>query len=192
MPKDPAPRQVVLFSGHIVDAPGRATPRFPRSKVPAAADRIAAALDELDAGPEDLALSQAAAGGDLLFLEACQARRMRCQVHLPFAEAPFIAASVASSADGDAWRVRYQTVTAGLPAGGLRIMPDDARERDANPFERCNLWLLDTALTWDSSKLCFVCLWNGEGGDGPGGTAHMHQEVQRRGGRIVWIDTRRL
>lgn len=192
MPNDPAPRQVVLFSGHMVDAPGRATPRFPRSKVPAAADRIAAALDELGAGPEDLALSQAAAGGDLLFLEACQARRMRCRVYLPFPEAQFIATSVASSADGGAWRVRYEAVMAGLPAGAVRIMPDDPSGPDANPFERCNLWLLDTALTWGCSKLCLLCLWNGEGGDGPGGTAHMYKEVKRRGGRTVWIDTRRL
>ena len=51
-----SPRQVVLFTGHMVDAPGRAVARFPAALVPEAARRIAAALDEIDAGPADLAL----------------------------------------------------------------------------------------------------------------------------------------
>ena len=38
----------------------------------------------------------------------------------------------------------------------------------------------------------FVCLWNGGGGDGPGGTAHMYQEVAKRTGQVHWIDTREL
>src|SRR5262245_22211836 len=58
------PRQVILFSGHMVDAPDRPTPRFPADKEPIAARRIAGALAELGAGPDDLALCQAAAGGD--------------------------------------------------------------------------------------------------------------------------------
>ena len=43
-------------------------------------------------GPEDLAFCQAAAGGDLLFVEACQQRGVRCQVLLPFPEPEFISA----------------------------------------------------------------------------------------------------
>ena len=34
-----APRQVLLFSGHLVDAPDRKEPRFPAGKVPVAARR---------------------------------------------------------------------------------------------------------------------------------------------------------
>jgi hypothetical protein len=63
---------------------------------------------------------------------------------------------------------------------------------EVNPFERCNLWLLDNALVHGGRPLHFICLWNGGGGDGPGGTQHMHDEVQRRGGRVWWIDTRTL
>ena len=33
------PRQVVLFSGHMIDAPGREKPRFPPDKEPIAAAR---------------------------------------------------------------------------------------------------------------------------------------------------------
>ena len=72
------PRQTILFTGHMVDAPDRAVPRFPATRVDAAAHRIAAVLDEIGAGPEDLALTQGAAGGDLLFAEACLAAPCRC------------------------------------------------------------------------------------------------------------------
>ena len=37
-----------------------------------------------------------------------------------------------------------------------------------------------------------VCLWNGEGGDGPGGTKHMMEEVGRGGGTTRWLDTTKL
>jgi tetratricopeptide (TPR) repeat protein len=101
------PRQVLFFSGHMVDAPGRRTPRFPADKEPAAAQAIEGALDRLGAGPDDLAFCQAAAGGDLLFLEGCQRRAVRCIVLLPFAEPEFIERSIAPSAGGEKWRDRF-------------------------------------------------------------------------------------
>ncbi|MFO1341445.1 MAG: hypothetical protein U1F53_25040, partial [Burkholderiaceae bacterium] len=64
--------------------------------------------------------------------------------------------------------------------------------RGVNAYERCNDWLMNTALAWGPDKVRFICLWNGGGGDGPGGTQHMMDEVQRRTGRVEWIDTRRL
>ena len=166
------PNQVILFSGHMVDAPDRAEPRFPPGKVEAAARRIGEALDALNAGPGDLALSQAAAGGDLLFLEACQKRGVRCQVLLPFPEPQFIQSSIVPSADGDTWRKRYFDVKTALqnqPAGQgplpLRIMVDELGRLPSgvDPFERCNLWLLYTTLAWGIDKARFICLWNGGG-----------------------------
>jgi hypothetical protein len=73
-------------------------------------------------------------------------------------------------------------------------MPDDLGPgpRNSNAFERCNDWLMNTALAWGPDKLRFICLWNGSGGDGPGGTQHMMDEVKRRTGRVKWIDTRTL
>jgi len=187
------PRQVFLFSGHMVDAPDRATPRFPADKEPIAAQTIAAALDQLGAGAGDLALTQGAAGGDLLFLEACLQRGVRCRQLLPFEEPKFIEESLLTSKDGERWRERYFAVKAQLK-DAPRIMPAELGPlpKGASAFERCNLWLLYTALAWGVDKVRFVCLWNGGGGDGPGGTAHMYNEVKRRTGRVSWIDTRQL
>ena len=147
----PHPHRVILFSGHMVDAPDRAAPRFPPACVPAAAAQIAAALDQLQAGPDDLGLTQGAAGGDLLFAEAAQERGMALQFLQPFSEAEFIERSVRPVCDGDDWVARYRAVAARL-ANPPQVMPAptagaappcDARD---NPFERCNRWLLDTAL----------------------------------------------
>ena len=188
------PRQVLLFSGHMLDAPARKEPRFPADKEPIAAEKIGAALAQLGANAEDLAFCQAAAGGDLLFLEACQARGVRCQVLLPFAEPEFIERSILPSAGGENWRERFYAVKAKLLQDPIRIMPEELGPLPAgvDPFERCNLWLLYSALSCGIDKVRFVSLWNGGGGDGPGGTAHMYNEVKRRTGRVTWLDTRTL
>jgi tetratricopeptide (TPR) repeat protein len=187
------PRQVVLFSGHMVDLPDRKTPRFPADKEAAAAQSIGGALDRLGAGPEDLAFCQAAAGGDLLFLEACQKRGVRCKVLLPFDEPEFVEKSIVTSAGGDKWRDRFYAMKAKL-LEPIRIMPDELGPPPANvdPFERCNLWSMYSALACGIDKLRFVALWDGGGGDGPGGTAHMYNEVKRRTGRVTWLDIRTL
>ncbi len=185
------PRRVLLFSGHMVDAPDRPTPRFPLDKVPVAEAEIAKALDQLGAGPGDLALTQGASGGDLLFAEACQARGVELQLMQPFPEPDFIERSVAPAA-GD-WRSRYYAVKAKLePERPPRCMPKELGESDRDPYERCNLWLLYTALADGPEKVRFVCLWNGQRGDGPGGSEHMIQEVKKGTGQVVWLDTRKL
>jgi hypothetical protein len=161
--------------------------------VPAADAAIRAALDKLGAGPEDLALTQGAAGGDLLFVEACQARGVPVQLMLPLTEPQFVEASLERSADGAEWTERYYAAKAQLPEPP-RVMPDELgpTAEGMSPFERCNLWLLHTALAHGPDKARLVCLWDGGGGDGPGGTRHMVDEVKRRTGRVSWIDTRTL
>ncbi|PXW99392.1 hypothetical protein C7444_101222 [Sphaerotilus hippei] len=187
------PRQVLLFSGHMMDQPGREKPRFPPAMEGAAADRLNAALAHHDAGPADLALCQAAAGGDLLFLEACVARGVRCQVMLPLEEPEFVQRSILPSIDGARWRQRWAALKPRLGTP-LRMMPADLGPppRGTDPFERGNRWLLNTALAHGPDKLRFICLWNGAGGDGPGGTQHLMAEAQQRTGEVWWVDTRDL
>jgi hypothetical protein len=188
------PRQVFLFSGHMIDTPARATPRFPPAKEGEAARRIAAALDRFGAGPEDLAFTQGACGGDLLFSEACLQRGVKLHWLQPHREADFTRKSVLRC--GSEWLQRYRAARAGL-AGPVRTAPDELGELPpgAAPgaaYERGNLWLLATALAYGADKLRFICLWNGGEDDGPGGTAHMYEEVKRRAGQITWIDSRDL
>lgn len=187
------PRKVFLFSGHMVDAPDRQPPRFPDKpeKLAAAAQRIADALAQFDAGPDDLAITQGACGGDLLFTEACQERGVNVQWLQPFPEPEFIEKSVVSR--GESWRARYLAAKAKLTRV-IRSAPEELGlpPKGTDPYQRCNLWLLYTALSFGITKVQFICLWNGEGGDGPGGTAHMFEEVKRRTGQVTWIDSRNI
>lgn len=189
LPDGTAPRLALVFSGHMADLPDRTTPRLPEALMPAAGLAIRAVLDRLDAGPADLALTQGAAGGDLLFAEACVARGVPVRLLLPLPEPVFIERSVAPSA-GD-WVERYRRLRGQL-AVAPAVLPGSPQSDDADVFERCNRWLLDTALGSGSAQVHLIGLWNGAVGDGPGGTAHMMDEARRRGGQVTWIDTRRL
>ena len=183
------PRKVVLFSGHMIDAPGREKPRFPPDKEPVAGQAIAGALEDLHVGPDDLCICGGACGGDLLFAEAALARSALLEIYIPFEEPTFLEKSV-DFANKD-WRARFLAAKA---RGALHVAPSELGPLPAgeDPYERDNRWMLDAALRFGADKVDFVCLWNGEGGDGPGGAQHMMEEVRNKGGRTVWLDTRKL
>lgn len=49
--------------------------------------------------------------------------------------------------------------------------------------DRCNRWMLYTALSQELNRTCFITLWNGEPGDGPGGTQNMVEHLRKLTGR---------
>jgi hypothetical protein len=108
---------------------------------------------------------------------------------LPFDESTFLEKSV-NFAD-DRWPERYRAVVA---QAQLFIAPDvlGALPDGVDPFERANLWMLEEAQRIGSAAVSFICVWNGEGGDGPGGTKHMIDAVRDFGGEVNWIDIRKL
>ncbi|MDQ3196036.1 MAG: hypothetical protein M3Q32_06605 [Pseudomonadota bacterium] len=185
------PRKVFLFSGHMIDAPDRAEPRFPPDKESGAAQAIAQKLDELDAGNDDLAICSGACGGDLLFAEACLERGLRLELHLPFDVPRFIEESVVFA--GASWRDRFMKVCRHAHAS-LLVMTDETEPAasDLNPFERNNLWMLSTALQYGADKLHFICLWNRQSGDGAGGAQHMVETVKKVSGHVHILDTNLL
>jgi hypothetical protein len=188
-PTGVVPQKIFLFSGHMIDAATRSNPRFPPDKVPVAAAEISKTLDQTHAGRADLAICGGACGGDLLFAEAALARNLMLELYIPFSEDEFLANSV-DFADAD-WRSRF---FAAKSRASLHVTPDELGPlaMDEDPYERNNLHMLDAAMRFGSDKLDFICLWNGEGGDGPGGTQHLMQEVQSKGGRTHWLNTTKL
>jgi hypothetical protein len=180
------PRQAILFAGHLVDAPGREPPRFPESAVDEARRRIDAVLETLTADASDLAYTQGACGGDVLFTEACQARGVPVQWLQPFDEPEFVARSVAIR--GDAWLARYAAARARLDRP-IRVLPSHVLA-GGDPFERCNHWLLESAMAHGAERLRLVVLWSGEAPDGPGGTEHLAGLAQGLDGPTYWIDPR--
>jgi hypothetical protein len=183
------PRKVLLFSGHMIDSATRERPRFPADKEPIAAKAIGDLLDQIAVARGDLAICGGACGGDLLFAEAALARGLSIAIYLPLEEEKFLAESV-DFADAD-WRSRY---FAAKSRASLHIAPEELGplKADENPYERNNVWMLQVATGYGAEKVDCICLWNGAGGDGPGGTQHLMQEVQKKGGETHWLDTRQL
>ena len=190
------PQKVFLFSGHMVDEPQRATPRFPNEakQIGIARQAIVDALTKMGAGPADLALTQGACGGDLLFTEACLELGVKVQWLQPLAEPDFIQHSVIRG--GESWRARYLKVNSRViqptraAPDALGPPPPGAERGDI--YERCNRWLLYTAISYGTKKTNFICLWDGTAGDGKGGTKHMLDEVTRRTGNIEILNTKAL
>jgi tetratricopeptide (TPR) repeat protein len=180
------PKHVVVFSGHMVDNPavrgeGKAKPaRFPATKIDAAAARIRAALDEIGAGAGDLGLCGGACGGDLLFAEACLERGMRLELRLARAENEFLAESVTFADPDRRWAKSFARAKEN-PATTMLVMPEELgpAPQGVSVHDRCNRWILYSALSQGLHRTAFVTLWNGEPGDGPGGTQHMVEIVRK-------------
>lgn len=188
---DGQPQRVFLFSGHMIDRADRPQPRFPADKEPLAAAAIGEQLAALQAGADDLAICSGACGGDLLFAESCLQSGLRLEVYLPLAVEEFLETSVNFA--GAHWRKRFFAVTQAARAR-LFIMPDELGPTPAGEdhFARVNLWMLYTAQAWGTDKTRFICLWDGQAGDGPGGTKHLVDLVQQRAGQVYLLDTTQL
>lgn len=172
----------------MIDAPERSVPRFPAEKEKIAAQAILKKLKELKAGAKDIALCGGACGGDLLFAEACVKLGVHLQIHIPFDEPTFLENSVTFA--GRKWRDRYYAVK-NNSLTTILVMPEELgpTPEGTNPYERNNLWQLHTALSIGPKKVHFICLWDGEGGDGPGGTKHMLDEIKDSTGNVYVLDT---
>ena len=182
----PVPR-VVAFSGHMTDAPGRAVPRFPESKVEAVRRELRKWLR--GHGGQVHAVCSAARGADLLFLEEVLAHEGTATVLLPFPAPDFKKISV-----GQGWDDRFDAVLANdrveVPPPLFESAPPEAEQ--ANAFERCNAAIVDEAerlaTLFDDADPVLLTVWNGNPGDASGGTAHAVAVWRQRDHRAENVD----
>jgi hypothetical protein len=170
----------VLFSGHMVDTPDRAVPRFPASAVPGRRlelAQIVASVDELDSE----AISGGACGGDLMFCELWLATSRPLWLHLPRRPDAFLDESVRFA--GDRWVAAFDRVVA-HPLTTV-VPPTEAMLSATNPHTLNNERMLDQAMR--VLPVQAIVLWNGEGGDGPGGTGHLVSRVIEAGGTVTTL-----
>ncbi len=184
------PRRVFVFSGHLVDADGRATPRFPNDA--ATIERVRRALAEVlescAAGAGDLALTQGACGGDLLFSALCVERKLALRWLQPATEDAFIEGSVARG--GERWCELYAALreSLDLPPQAMPAVLGPALDETTDPYARCNRWLLDTARAYGLDKLQFIALWDFDTNDRAGGTADMIEDARLLTHRIALVN----
>jgi hypothetical protein len=199
-PEPGPPERLVLFTGHMVDAPARPKDkaRFPRTAQAETIARqlIAEALErEAANGKVSLGIAGGACGADILFHEACGAAGIPTKLMLPLPPDQFLATSVQhGNAD---WVERYRTLCQRVAPEVMqdsKALPDWlAEKRDYDLWQRNNLWMMFTALTFHAPHLTLMALYNPElDADGPGGTRHLLDEARTRDFKIVELDARAL
>lgn len=171
----------VLFSGHMIDASGRKSPRFPATLENAARDAIGQALGVLLTAqkPSDISIGIAggASGGDLLFHEGCAERSIPTFLRLALPVEEYVARSVAPA--GEDWVRRFHSLLDRLGPGRVRILDDSVvlpvsliGGAQLDIWQRTNLWMVSEAIAI-APRRTLLALWDGLSGDGPGGTEHL-------------------
>lgn len=200
-PPRPVPDRVILFTGHMVDAPDRPKDkmRFPRTaKAEATARRLIedAVREEMKGGNGTLlGIAGGASGGDILFQEVCEALKVPAQLYLALPVDKFLVSSVEPG--GPAWVERYQRLCERLVPRVLQT--SDALPRwlvnkpDYDIWQRNNLWMMFNALATGARRLTLIALYNpDQEPDGSGGTLHLVDEARKRGFKSVPLDAREL
>ena len=172
----------VLFSGHMIDAPDRAEPRFPPDRVPQVRQDISEVIGQID-DPEAKAVSGLACGGDLLFAEEWLKTGRGMLAFLPRPVEEFLDESVRFA--GEEWVASFRRVVAD-PMVSV-VGPDDEMLGLEDPHSANNLRMLEAA-RGQGGTVHGVFLWDGSGGDGPGGTQHLASELIEAGGSVTILD----
>jgi len=191
-----APPRVILFTGHRIDAPDRAKPRFPPNREDQARAMIEEKVTEVKEKTTGklLGISGGASGGDILFHEICQELDIPSQMYLVLPKNEYIKASVTDGGPG--WVERFKRL---FEQKHPEILSDSGElprwlraKKDYSIWQRSNLWMLHSALAISQDDLTLIALWNGKVGDGPGGTEDMVKRTQDRGANFIHLDTRKL
>jgi hypothetical protein len=166
----------------MVDAPDRTEPRFPPDRVPLVRRDIAEVIRLID-DPEERAVSGLACGGDLLFAEEWLKTGRPLQAFLPRPVEEFLDESVRFA--GEEWVASFHRVITDQMV--TVVGPDDAMIRLGDPYTANNLRMLEAAFR-QGGTIHGVFLWDGSGGDGPGGTQQLASEVLEAGGSATILD----
>jgi hypothetical protein len=188
--------RVFLFTGYKV-CNGDDEGCFPCEMEENVTTEINRLLDKFEVGPDDLAITAGmAAGGDLLFIEACAARNIPVATHMPLAEAAYVRDYV-SPAHGT-WVERfykmrnhpqviehYQIELVGSPKPG-----DDV-------FERNNRWALYSAMVRGIDNLRLVALYDDKRGNGHEAVdsylvKHLIDLMRDAGGQVEFINPSKM
>lgn len=129
-----------------------------------------------------------ACGGDILFHEACLSLNIPSEVLLPMPADAFKKESVDFA--GAIWSKRFDDLYRIIPH---LTLPPDAYPPQSSPdqpydiWTRANLWMLDKALAHGGKNMTLMAVWDGKGGDGPGGTEHMITIAREAGAESIII-----
>jgi class 3 adenylate cyclase len=159
------PPTIVHYVGHIIAAPGQQG-RFPGGEEADIARRIGEILDGMRIGA---AYGSLAAGADLLFVEALQARGIAVNIVLPFSIEDMLEQSVRPA--GERWVARFQACL--NAAKTVRYATEDRYLGDDHLFTYCSRLAMGLAVLFARhlhAPLRQLAVWDGEARAGVAGT----------------------
>jgi len=159
---------VLVFTGHMVDAPGRATPRFAPAMEEAVRNEILGRLQQLK---PLAAYGSGACGADILCLECVHQLGGELHIILPFPVEQFREESVALRSDGG-WAERFERLVE--CANEVLVTSERPPQDCARAFEYTNLVITGLARLRAQlldTRLVGLAVWDGTDGGEDGGTA---------------------
>ncbi len=169
---------VLVFTGHMIDAPGRAERRFPQEAADEVRGRIRRYVQEL--GPA-AAYGSAACGADILCLECVRELGGEIHIVLPFPAEQFRAESVNVCSQGD-WGDRFDRLLEA--AEEVLVVSEKPPPSGVTTFQYANLVITGLARlrsqTLDT-KLHGLAIWDGTAGGDVGGTSSVVDMWHRYG-----------
>src|SRR5439155_18565932 len=155
--------RVLLFTGHMIDKPGRPEPRFPADKEELARQSIRSAIEkEAAIAPIAYGIAGGANGGDILFHEICAELGIPTQLYLALPREEYIVASVQGG--GPQWVERFNKLLNQHPETRVLSETEDlpswlADNKDEYDIWRRNsLWLLHNALAEQEQAVTLIAL----------------------------------
>jgi class 3 adenylate cyclase len=177
--------RVVVFVGHMIDRPGRKSPRFPVNLESAVFAAIRGRLKELGAG---FGYASAACGADILFHEAMLELGGEINVSLPYNRADF-AADCVDIIPGADWRARFDRLLARDPK--VQVVSPERLFGGSIILDYANRILHGMARERADElgvELKFLAVWDKKAGDGPYGTASTVEGWRSCGNQVEIID----
>lgn len=152
---------VVVVGGHMIDAPGRARPRFPPDQIERVTAEVCEALDKWNVGQGSTIVTGGARGADIIAAEEGLTRGADLRLVLALPQREFERESVALP--GSDWVARFRKL---LRLAKVEVMAGGSRH---DVFERTNARIVALARQLDQKPYGLI-VWDGREGDGPGGT----------------------
>ena len=169
---------VLVFSGHMIDAPGRVGQRFPPQMESAVRADIRRRLEQLE---PVAAYGSAACGTDILCLECVQELGGELHIVLPFPAEQFRAESVNFPAGGR-WGERFERLLES--ANEVLVIGEPPPPCGTSTFEYANLVMTGLArlrAQMLDSRVQGLAVWDGTDAGGAGGTGSMVSMWQSAG-----------
>ena len=173
--------EIVVFTGHMVDLPGRKVQRFPPMLENAARAGIAKRLAKFDAA-RTFGIASGARGGDILFHEESRRIGIATVIVLPFSAMKFEETSVAGVDSGN-WVARFRQLWSETPDNLRVILNLPAGD---NAYVACNTEVLRLAA--QHGRMHLIALWDGVDNGKRGGTADMVRSARQHGASVDIIN----